>query len=98
MALEPYKDKTFLYEHYVAKRMNLTDIAHLLEKNYNTKVSPQAIYNWCKKYDLLKYRGKGRNLSKGRQAQPKSPAQKLVEQRRREMKKQNDLKKRGKLR
>ena len=66
MALEPYKDKAFLYEHYVAKRMNMTDIVKLLEKNYNVKVSPQSVYNWCKKYDLLKYRGKGRNLSSGR--------------------------------
>lgn len=98
MALEPYKDKTFLYEHYVAKRMNLTDIVKLLEKNYNIKTSPQTIYNWCKKYDLLKYRGKGRNLSAGKQKAPKSPAQKLVEQRRREMRKQNELKKKGKLR
>jgi hypothetical protein len=97
MALEPYKDKTFLYEHYVAKRMNLTDIVKLLDKNYNIKTSPQTIYNWCKKYDLLKYRGKGRNLSAGRTKAPKSPAQKLVEQRRKEMRKQNELKKKGKL-
>ena len=52
MALEQYKDKAFLYEHYVAKRMNMTDIVKLLEKNYNVKVSPQSVYNWCKKYDL----------------------------------------------
>ena len=97
MALEPYKDKTFLYEHYVAKRMNLTDIVKLLDKNYNIKTSPQTIYNWCKKYDLLKYRGKGRNLSAGRIKAPKSPAQKMVEQRRKEMRKQNELKKKGKL-
>lgn len=96
MALEPYKDKAFLYEHYVSKRMNMTDIVKLLEKNYNIKVSPQSVYNWCKKYDLLKYRGKGRNLSSGKPKAPKSPAQKLVEQKRREMKKKNDWKKKGK--
>ena len=96
MALEPYKDKAFLYEHYVTKRMKMTDIVKLLEKNYNVQVSPQSIYNWCKKYDLLKYRGKGRNLSAGRPKAPKSPAQKLVEQKRREMKKKNDWKKKGK--
>lgn len=89
-------DKNFLYEHYVKKRMNLTDIVKLLDKNYNIKVSPQAVYNWCKKYDLLKYRGKGRNLSAGRPKAPKSPMQKQVEQKRREMKKRNDMKKRGK--
>lgn len=76
--------------------MNMTDIVKLLEKNYNVKVSPQSIYNWCKKYDLLKYRGKGRNLSSGRPKAPKSPAQKLVEQKRREMKKRNEWKKKGK--
>jgi hypothetical protein len=43
MALEPYKDKAFLYEHYVTKRMNLTDIVKLLEKNYNLKTSPQTV-------------------------------------------------------
>lgn len=98
MASEPYKDKSFLYEHYVSKRMNLTDITKLLEKNYNVKTSPQTIYNWCKKYDLLKYRGKGRNLSAGKLKAPKSPAQKMIEQKRREMKKQNELKKKGKSR
>lgn len=95
MANEPYKDKNFLYQHYVQKRMNLTDIVKLLEKNYNVKVSPQAIYNWCKKYDLLKYRGKGRNLSAGRQKAPKSPAQIQMEQKRREMRKRNEMKKKG---
>lgn len=98
MASEPYKDKAFLYEHYVTKRMNLTDITKLLDKNYNVKTSPQTIYNWCKKYDLLKFRGKGRNLSAGKLKAPKSPAQKMIEQKRREMKKQNELKKKGKLR
>lgn len=78
--------------------MNLTDIAKILEKNYNLKTSPQTIYNWCKKYDLLKYRGKGRNLSSNKVKGPKSPAQKLIEQRRKEMRKQNELKKKGKLR
>jgi GTP-binding protein EngB required for normal cell division len=97
MGLEPYKDKTFLYEHYVTKRMNLTDIVKLLEKNYNIKTSPQTIYNWCKKYELLRYRGKGRNLAAGKAKVVRSPAQKMVEQRRREMRKQNELKKRGKL-
>lgn len=95
MALEPYKDKAFLYEHYVRKRMNLTDIVKLLEKNYNIKVSPQAVYNWCKKYDLLKFRGKGRNLSAGRAARPKSQAQLVAEQRKKQIRKQNAARKKG---
>ena len=63
MALEPYKDKSWLYEHYVKKRMNLTDIVKLLKQTYNIEITPQGLYNWCSKYDLLKFRGKGRNLS-----------------------------------
>lgn len=57
-----YDDRAWLYEHYVSRRMKLTDICELLEKNYNIKITPQAIYNYVKKYDLLKYRGKGRKL------------------------------------
>lgn len=84
MALEPYKDKTWLFEHYVKKRMNLTDICKVLKNSYNIEVTPQALYNWCKKYDLLKYRGKGRNLAATSNRRPKSPMQEKVEQMRRE--------------
>jgi len=97
MANEPYKDKEFLYEMYVKRRMNLTDICKLLEKNYNTTVTPQGLYNWVKKYDLLKYRGKGRNLKNTAMRRPKSPMQELVERKRREMQKANRLKKKGKM-
>lgn len=62
--MEPYKDKGWLYEQYVKKRRNLTDICQMLESQYNLKVTPQTVYNWCEKYDLLKFRGKGRNLKK----------------------------------
>lgn len=96
MALEPYKDKEFLYEMYVKRRMNLTDICKLLEKNYNVSVTPQGLYNWVKKYDLLKYRGKGRNLKNTAMRRPKSPMQELVERKRREMQKANKLRKKGK--
>lgn len=95
MADEPYKDKSWLYEHYVAKRMNLTDICKVLEQSYNIKVTPQALYNWCKKYDLLKYRGKGRNLAATSLRKPKSPMQLEVERRRRERIKQNKKRKKG---
>lgn len=97
MALEPYKDKEFLYEMYVKRRMNLTDICKLLEKNYNVSVTPQGLYNWVKKYDLLKYRGKGRNLSKTSVRRPKSPMQEQVERKRREMQKINKMRKKGKM-
>jgi hypothetical protein len=62
MALEPYKQKDWLYHHYVQKRMNLKDIVALLEKNYGMKITPQAVYNWLVKYDLPRYRGKGRKI------------------------------------
>lgn len=62
MALEPYKDREWLYHHYVKKRMNLKDIVEILEKRYNIRITTQALYNWVAKYDLLKYRGKGRKI------------------------------------
>jgi IS30 family transposase len=85
MANEPYKDKAFLYEMYVQRRMNLTDICEHLKKSYNIEVTPQAIYNWVKKYDLLKFRGKGRSLNNGGAKRPKSEAQLNAEKRKREM-------------
>lgn len=81
---------------YVKRRMNLTDICKRLKESYNIEVTPQAVYNWVKKYDLLKYRGKGRNLSSTSMRRPKSPMQKQVEQKRREMQKINRNKKKGK--
>lgn len=95
MALEPYKDKTFLYQHYVTKRMNLTDIVKLLEKNYGIVISSQTLYNWVKKYDLLKFRGKGRNLSSTSMRRPKSPMQEQIERQRRQMQKDNRNRKKG---
>ena len=90
-----YKDKAWLYEHYVQKRMNLTDICKVLKQSYNIEVTPQAVYNWCKKYDLLKFRGKGRNLTSTTLRRPKSPLQEQVEKRRREQQKANKLRKKG---
>jgi len=46
MANEPYKDQTWLYEHYVKKRMNLTDICKILKQSYGITITPQALYNW----------------------------------------------------
>ena len=95
MALEPYKDKSWLYEHYVKKRMNLTDIVKLLKQTYNIEITPQGLYNWCSKYDLLKVRGKGRNLSVTSK-KPKSPMQQKAEQIKRDRRKMMQMKKRGK--
>lgn len=61
--MKPYQDKSLLYQLYVVKRMNIKDIAELFKTNYNCKTTPQTVYNWIKNYDLLKYRGKGRNIS-----------------------------------
>jgi hypothetical protein len=79
--MEPYKDKGWLYDQYVKKRRNLTDICEILKNSYNVEVTPQTVYNWCEKYDLLKYRGKGRNLKKH---VPDSPQSRLVMERRRQ--------------
>lgn len=66
--MKPYQDKSLLYQLYVVKRMNIKDIAELFKANYNCNATAQTVYNWIKQYDLLKYRGKGRNLgmTKGR--------------------------------
>jgi IS30 family transposase len=85
--MEPYKDKGWLYEHYVKKRMKLTDICKVLKQTHNIEVTPQALYNWCKKYDLLKFKGKGRVLKGVSQRRPKSPMQEKVERMRRERQK-----------
>jgi hypothetical protein len=83
MPLEPYKDKGWLYEHYVKKRMNLSDIAKRLDQSHNITISPQALHNWVKKFDLLKFRGKGRNLSSTSMKRPKSKMQEEVEKQKR---------------
>tara|TARA_B100000470_G_C19659436_1_gene332417 strand:- start:179 stop:478 length:300 start_codon:yes stop_codon:yes gene_type:complete len=85
--MEPYKDKGWLYEHYVKKRMRLTDICKVLKQTHNIEVTPQALYNWCKKYDLLKFKGKGRVLKGVSQRRPKSPMQERVERMQRERQK-----------
>lgn len=71
MALEPYKQRDWLYHFYVQKRMNMKDICEILEKKYNVKISPQGLYNWLVRYDLLKYRGKGRTLGANTQSKKK---------------------------
>jgi len=61
--LEPYKDREWLYFHYVKKRMNMKDIVVVLKTKHNITLTPQGLYNWLSKYDLLKYRGKGRKIN-----------------------------------
>jgi hypothetical protein len=95
MSLEPYKDRTWLYEHYVRKRMNMTDIVKLLKQTYNIEITPQGLYNWCKKYELLRFRGKGRNLSSNAQRKPQSPMQAQVERRKREQRRSIQARKKG---
>lgn len=95
MAVDIYKDKSWLYEHYVRKRMNLTDICKLLKQTYNIELTPQALYNWCQKYDLLKFRGKGRNLRSTALRKPQSAMQKQVEERRRQKRKELQMRKKG---
>ncbi len=63
--------------------MNLADIAKRLDQSHNITISPQALYNWVKKFDLLKFRGKGRNLSSTSMKRPKSKMQSEVEKQKR---------------
>jgi hypothetical protein len=71
-----YQDRDWLYFHYVQKRMKLTDIQKLLLEKHGITVTPQALYNWAKRHDLLKYRGKGRNLKAHKtMTRASSPAQ-----------------------
>jgi len=97
-SMEPYKQKDWLYHHYVQKRMNLKDIQKVLKDSYNINVTVQGLYNWVDKYDLLKYRGKGRNLKKkavGGKPVAKSPMQLRIEAIKREQRKRNQMRKRG---
>jgi hypothetical protein len=95
MPVDVYKDKSWLYEHYVRKRMNLTDICDLLKQTYNIQITPQALYNWCKKYDLLRFRGKGRNLRNTALKRPQSSLQKQVEKIKRERRRRIQMRKKG---
>lgn len=68
----------------------------MLELKYNCRVTVQTIYNYCEKYDLLKFRGKGRTLrakTTGMQKKKKSAMQLRIEARRREMQKRNKMNK-----
>jgi hypothetical protein len=62
MPSEVYRDRAWLYQKYVVERLTLTRIQKLLKERHGITISTQALYNWCKKHDLLKYRGKGRKL------------------------------------
>ncbi len=81
MANEPYKDRDWMYFHYVNKRMKLTDIQKMLNERHGIEISPQSLYNWCKKFDLLKYRGKGRNLKPGQKRVISPMAQQMAKTR-----------------
>lgn len=53
-----YQDRDWLYREYVIKKKNAKEIAEI------AGVTEMSIYNWLKKFDLLRYKGKGRNLGK----------------------------------
>jgi hypothetical protein len=84
----------FMRQHYVTNRRNLTDIQKIIKEQYNMEVTPQTLYNWCKKFDLLKFRGKGRRLKQPRQF-AKSPMQLRMEKERRERRRMNQLAKKS---
>lgn len=85
----PYKDPGWLKRHYVDQKMSLKDISALLKKDYGIEITEQALYNWCKKFDLLKFRGRGRRLGANIQGPARkkqvSPQRKAMEEKRRRM-------------
>ena len=96
MANEPYKDIMWLRQKYVTERRKLTDIQKILKEQYQIDVTPQTLYNWAKKFELLKSRGKGRNLKAGTKRMPKSPMQLRMEKIRRDQRKFKQAAKRTK--
>jgi hypothetical protein len=90
--MELYRNREWLYFHYVTKRMKLTDIQKMLDERHGIKISQQALYNWCKKFELLKYRGKGRSLKSG-QKRVANPA--ALEAAKMRQLQRNRMKKRG---
>lgn len=53
-----YENPDWLYEQYVVRGRTAKDIAEEVGRTEMT------IYNWLAKYDLLRYKGKGRKLGK----------------------------------
>ena len=77
MALEVYKDRAWLYEFYVKRRMGLLAIQTMLKEKYNIKVSHQTIFNYIQKYDLdIMRKGKRRTISSnlGKHKMKKKPS------------------------
>lgn len=44
-AYKPWRDKGYLYQTYVTKRMTIEQIAEDCKKNYKLSVTPMTIYN-----------------------------------------------------
>lgn len=53
-----YENRDWLYEQYVLKNKTAKEIAEEVGRTEMT------IYNWLLKFDLLRYKGKGRKLGK----------------------------------
>jgi len=87
MTIKPYQDKALLYELYVKKRMTMTDIHKYFQEKYGYTGTSQTIYNWLKRYDLLKYRGKGKRSATNLKPQA-SPMAIRAQQIKREQRKQ----------
>ena len=96
MPAKAYQEPNLLYELYVKKRMTMTDIQKYFEERYGVKVTGQTIYNHLKKYDLLKYRGKGKSTASGRMKPKLSPTAIAAQQRVREQRKMMKARAQGK--
>jgi len=63
-AQEIYKNREWLYEYYIKRRMGLLAIQKMLKEKYNIKVSHQTIFNYIQKYNLdIMRHGKRRTIS-----------------------------------
>lgn len=93
---KPYQDRALMYELYVKRRMTMTQIHKHLEEKYGYEGSSQTIYNWLKRFDLLKYRGKGRKSISNAQKPTLSPMAQKAQQIRREQKKRMKQRAKGK--
>ena len=93
---KPYQDRALMYELYVKRRMTMTQIHKFLEEKYGYDGSSQTIYNWLKRFDLLKYRGKGIKSISNQMKPTLSPMAEEAKRIRREQKKRMKQRAQGK--
>lgn len=51
--MKPYQNKEWLYDRYVVRKQTIDQISEEL-KELQIPTTPMTIYNWLKKFDLIK--------------------------------------------